>query len=113
MTRMCPFRPLIFLPRRVVGLRRIDIAKPPFFLSHPFQCAVDDRLPVGLASRSFLLAHCKVKRVVDAFHSAVPVPELEIVVHRALSAAGLWAAAFPTRHPVHSSRKSRSRLRAR
>jgi len=52
-------------------------------LSTPCGLRVDDRCR-RTGFTSFLLAHCNVKRVVDAFHSAIPVPELEIVVHRAL-----------------------------
>ena len=77
-TRMCRLRPLTFLPRRSLK----DRAKPPF-LSTPCGLRVDDRCR-RTGFTSFLLAHCNVKRVVDAFHSAIPVPELEIVVHRAL-----------------------------
>ena len=77
-TRMCRLRPLISCPRRSPK----DQAKTPF-LSALRGLRVDDRHRRACFT-SLLLALRHVQRVMDALQGAVPVPELEIVVHRAL-----------------------------
>ena len=77
-TRMCRLRPLISCPHRSPK----DQAQTPF-LSALRGLRVDDRHRRACFT-SLLLALRHVQRVMDALQGAVPVPELEIVVHRAL-----------------------------
>jgi hypothetical protein len=75
-TGMCRLRPSY--PRRSPKGRQ----KTPF-LSAFRRLGIDDRDSWACFS-SFLLAHRYVKRMMDTLQRAIPVPELETVVHRAL-----------------------------
>jgi hypothetical protein len=91
-----------------------DQAKTPF-LSALRGLRVDDRHRRACFT-SLLLSHRHVQRVMDALQGAVPVPELEIVVHRALRrqilgqrlplAAGPQHVEDPVEHLAHVHRPS-------
>ena len=109
-TRMCRFRPLIFCPRRSPKHR----AKTPFL--RPLRgLRVDDGCGRARLS-ALLLAHRDVQFVMNALQRAVPVPELEIVIHRALGrqvlgqglplATGPQDVENPVQHLAHIHRPS-------
>ncbi len=77
-TRMWRLRPLTFLPRR----NPKDRAKPPFLRSFGALAVDDGRCRARLSA--FRLARLDIERVMDALQRSVPVPQVEIVVNRAL-----------------------------
>ena len=82
---------------RVVA-RRIERSPP--FLSAFRGLGVDDRCRRARFTPC-LLAHRNVKRMMDALQCSVPIPEFEIVMHRALGWQ-VFGNAFHW-HPVHST----------
>src|ERR1700747_2335666 len=72
-----------------------DRAKPPF-LRTLRGLRVDDRYRRTCLT-SFLLAHRDIERVVDTLQRAIPVPQLQIIVH-----CTLWRQIFRQRLPLAS-----------
>lgn len=77
-TRICRFLPLIFCPRHT----RSDRCRPPFF-SALHALAVDHTGRRASVSPSLLTA-LHVERMVDVLQGPVIVPEIEVVMQRAL-----------------------------